>query len=397
MTDFLFLQVSTNLINKDVKKDVADVYYSGIYQYKNKDGYFKPSEFWEIPLWIAEICGSFKDFKKELYVIKDISQAKKDIEHKKSKYILCSILEVNKAIYYDIIKNYKGDSVFLIGGYIDFSEFKKLQNVIVFDTIKSLTGYFKRDYIYAMDYSLFKGLYTIPRLVLSTGCLNRCKFCTIEKELKEKTLLEVIRQCLSFTDLNFKLVYINDKTYGQAKNYVYLKYAFNVLKKINPNFEGFIIQTTATQILQKQFKENLKYLHVKIAEIGVETFNNEILRELKKPHNTAQILEAMKILKNNGIKFIANIVIGFIQETAQTYKKTLQFISEHQQDIYLLNVYNLAIYKETELFNEIQINNADDLNELKQEKSFYNAEAVQINGDFYNQIFKIGIELLRKD
>lgn len=394
--DFLFLQLSTNLLNDNYKKDVSSYYYESIYTFKNKDGYFKHKHFWELPLWIAEISGLFKDFKKDLYIIKDINKTITDLNKIDTKFILMSVLDVNKKYYLDIINNYRGNAIFLIGGYVDFKEFKHFKNVLIFNSILELSQYFKIDYVYNTDYSLFKDIKIIPRLVLSTGCLNRCKFCSVEKNLKQKTLKEVISQCLSFKDLKFKLIYINDKTFGQAGNYIYLKYAYNVIKKYNKDFRGFIIQTTAREFLKADFINNLKKLHIKIVEVGLETYNNNILKELKKPHNVKMILTAFNILKQLKIKIIFNIIIGFKNESKTTYNNTLNFLKQNQKDIYLLNIYNLALYKNTELYNEIN-NNDNDNNELIKEKSFYNKKELKNINYFYNNIFKLGLNILKNN
>jgi len=396
MRDFLFIQCSTNLINKDNKKDVADSFYSGIYELKAKDGYFKGADFWEVPLWIAEISGSFKDYSKELYILHDVKEAARELEHKEIKHILLSVLEVNKAYYLELIKEYKGAATFLIGGYVDFTEFKQFNNVKIFSSIKALAESFNIVYEHKTDYALFKGLNIIPRLNLSTGCLNRCKFCTIEKELKEFSLLDVINQAMSFKDLNFKLIYINDKTFGQAKNYNFLKYAYNVIKKYNADFKGFIIQTTASQALKPGFIAELKALNVVIVELGLESFNNEILKGLRKPHSPQQVQKAVNLLHEAGLKVILNIIIGLIGENNLTYGNTLNYIKENITKIYSLNIYNLAIYKETELGLEIGSKNANDLNELKTEKSFYNQEAILSNKYFYDNIFNLGLEILKR-
>ncbi|MBN1467761.1 MAG: hypothetical protein JW924_03465, partial [Fusobacteriaceae bacterium] len=61
---------------------------------------------------------------------------------------------------------------------------------------------------------------------------------------------------------------------------------------------------------------------------------------------------------------------------------------------FILNIYNLAIYQNTELSREIKINNKNDLNELNYEKSFYNAIQRKNNKYFYNSIFKFGLKVL---
>jgi len=396
MKKILFLQCSTNLINKGINKNnIASLYYEGIYTYKKEDGYYKGVDFWELPLWIAEISGLLADYEKTLHIVKDINETKNFLNNNSFDYILFSALDVNKNFYIDIVKDYKNTAIFLIGGYIDFSIFKDFNNVKVFESIPLLADFLKIDYKYNLDFSLFKGNYTIPRLTLSTGCKNHCKFCTIEKTIKEKSLQDVIMQAKSFEELNFKLIYLNDKTFGQAKNYNDLKIAYKIIKTYNKNFKGFIIQTTTAQILKKGFIEDLKNNYVVIVEIGIETYNNDLLFNLRKPQNTKTIDKAIELLHNADIKIIGNFIIGFINETKETYNNTLNFIKKNKEKLYILNIYNLALYSNAELAKEIK-HIENDTNELIQEKSFYNDTQKQANNHFYNAIFKIGLRILKK-
>ena len=183
-----------------------------------------------------------------------------------------------------------------------------------------------------------------------------------------------INQIEAFKPLKFKLIYLNDKTFGQAGNYKLLKKVYEYIKAYNKDFQGFIIQTTCLQILKQGFIDDLKECHIFACELGIETFNNNLLHALKKPQSEKTIIKAVSLLKQADIKIIANLIIGLIGETKETYNKTLNFIKENEKDIYLLNIYNLAIYLNTELSKEVKTEKEEDLNENSTNKSFYTEE-----------------------
>ena len=115
MKKILFLQCSTNLINKGINKNnIASLYYEGIYTYKKEDGYYKGVDFWELPLWIAEISGLLADYEKTLHIVKDINETKNVLNNNSFDYILFSALDVNKNFYIDIVKDYKNTAIFFI-------------------------------------------------------------------------------------------------------------------------------------------------------------------------------------------------------------------------------------------------------------------------------------------
>jgi len=367
-----------------------------MYQYKHNDGYYKTSEFFELPLWIAEINGSLTSgYDTELLIIDNVDNAINRLNNSGSDYILFSVLDVNKRYIKDIIKRYTGNGLFCIGGYVDFTYFNGLL-VKVFNTVKQFIESLGIEYHYNLDYKLFRGYKTIPRLTLSYGCLNRCKFCTVEKTITEVTIDNILKQVNAFHILDFKLVYINDKTFGQANNYHLLHTLFEMIKSYNKEFKGFIIQTTCIQLLDINFQNMLHSGIIYAVEIGIETFNNDLLYSLDKPQTEDVIIEAIAVLKDNNVHIIPNIIIGIINENRDTYNKTLNLIKQYQEDIYFLNIYNLAVYLDTPLAKDINVLNDNDLNENITNKSFYTEKQMEDNEYFYNEIFKIGIEILNR-
>ena len=388
----LCIQISTELINADTNTgDIASKYYSELYKTKNKDGYFKGRHFWEVPLWVTELdYNTPVDF----YVCTYIKDCINHIIHHDYKYVAFSVLDVNKDIIKTIItecNKHKFIGMFVLGGYIDFSKFY-LENTIYAKSIKEFIVFLGIEYKQGYSYRLFKGFETIPRLTLSTGCTNKCDFCTVEKTIK-RTLFSVVEQQIkSFKPLKFKLVYINDKTFGQCHNYKTLSWIYNQIKHYNPDFEGFIIQTTTTQF-NKLDGLFIYKAHIKYVELGIETFNNDILKKYHKPSTTKTTIKACnKIRRLKDVKLIPNIICGIPEETIETYLNTLNFIKDNKDIISHLNIYSLAVYDNTPLSKRIKINK-NDSDENTLDKSFLKGNQ---HKQFYNAIHTLSIELLNR-
>ena len=400
----LCVQISTHLINgKPDMKDISTQYYIDLYNKKQKDGYFKESDFWEIPLWITELdYNTPVDF----YICKNIEDTVKYLLEHKYKYVCFSVLDVNKEIINNIMTKYNGyvvanyaDSItFIFGGYIDFNYFHGLTHKI-FKTIKDFITFLGIEYKQGNSYRLFKGYSVIPRLTLSTGCLNNCDFCTVERKIKETPKDVIEQQINAFKPLKFELVYINDKTFGQCANYPILPMLYHKIKKYNKNFKGFIIQTTTTQF-NKISDKFLFYSHIKYVELGIESFNDDILKKYHKPSSERTILDsAWKIIDFNmctgsiyHIKLIPNIIIGMPEETKETYQRTIRFLERHNNIISHYNIYNLAVYDNTPLASRINASDQDK-NELNVTKTFHKDKNVHIW--FYNKIHSMGIDQLK--
>ncbi|KKN32343.1 hypothetical protein LCGC14_0814930 [marine sediment metagenome] len=392
---YCFLQVSDRLLNPDDKSNPADNYFKAIWPNMADEGYYRPKHFWEIPTWIAELayCLNDRNNELELFHIDIISRDRHYPILPEADFYLASVMDCNKEYFRVIAKN-NPDKEFRFGGYIgyvEFSEyFKGLNNVVWYLDIKEFCKFRGIKYQYGTDYSLFKGTKCIPRLTLSNGCTNHCRFCTVPDEIKPVSWNRVLQQIMSFRDLDFELIYINDKTFGQCDNYRWLGICYRIIKKYNPKFQGFTIQTTCHQIIKfNNRNKDLKPLYVVNVELGIESFNNSILNKYSKPQNTSTIDLAVFILEKMGVNIIPNIIIGLPGENLFTYWATLDWLNDNKQNFLMLNITNFVPYVGNEVSTVGQ-----DLNENSMKCSYHTpleAAAVRI---FTESLFDIGMEII---
>lgn len=395
----LLTQISDSLINKDAHGILME-YYDKMWSSRELEGFVKPNDFWEIPNWIAIIKYNIYDAK--LAIVRDIDEFLNNIPENTTS-IAFSVLDINKSIIKEIIQRYKGNAYFVLGGYIDFSYFDDLKDVstiFIFDTIQDFVNWHYtlknlcKKYKNGYDYSIFSHCECVPRLTLSTGCSNKCKFCTEAGNLKEVDMDIAYRQIASYKNLNFKLVYLNDKTFGQAKNHTELPDLYQRIKKVNPDFEGFIIQTTTGQWL-KLSNEYILDSHIIFVELGIETFNDHILKVYRKPSTEKSTVEATERFRHlPNVWLQPNIIIGFPEETYESYQRTLDYLKKYRDVIVHLGICNLAIYDNTILGKECPAESDEDKNEYSVTKSFHKDKAP--HKWFFEEIFKLGLELLDK-
>ena len=210
----------------------------------------------------------------------------------------------------------------------------------------------------------------IPRLTMSQGCKYKCAFCDVPKDLVESSPTSIDQQAEAIGKLGTKLAYLNDKTFSQAGNYQYLSEVYDKIKAINPDFKGFVVQTTAVDFM-KIPSEWLKKSGIKYVELGIESYNDFILKKLHKPHNEGIIDRAIQKLRGAKINLVPNIIIGIPEETAETYAKTLTFLKANLDVISHGNIYSLALYEGTELDAKLGAKEAADRDENVTAKSFH--------------------------
>ena len=98
------------------------------------------------------------------------------------------------------------------------------------------------------------------------------------------------------------------------------------------------------------FAEALKHLPINRVSMGVQTFNDERLRFLKRRHSSAQVLEAIERLREVGIENISiDLMFGFPKETMGEWcddiEKALDLHVEH------ISAYSLMYEENTPLYN----------------------------------------------
>lgn len=361
----LLIQFHTDAINTS-SDSLLKAYFNKIYQ---NPVYMRPEAFWELPQWAGELS----------YVLKHNNCAKPQFKVLKKpqklndKVIFGSVLDANSSLWIDTIK-LNPTAIFHLGGYVNKNTFIKFNNVIFYSSIKHYCNtIIGNKYKYGVDWSLFKGTKTIPRLTLSDGCRNHCSFCTISSKIKEKTEQEILQQVYAMKDLVFKCVYINDKTFGQAKNHTILKWLGKHIKCFNPDFQGFIIQTTASMLPLLPLRQLCLYA----VEIGVESFNDKILTKYHKPSREKHIERAEQLINKAGVYYIPNILIGFPEETKQTYLRTINYLNK--ATLLHMNIYNYVNYKKA---------NNEDVSENSIERSYNTKEQNNCNLWAIKQILK---------
>lgn len=334
----IFVQVSHELT---APHNPALEYYRKVYQ--EQPGYFMPEHFMEIPEWVAVIDGMLSDEHYDTYfhVITDVEFSTRYLaQMSPDVYVLASVMDVNREIIQQVIN--RSRQRFIVSGYVDSMEFLHGtdREVQWLDDVSDLVSVLPHVNVDASpDYSLFQGISTIPRLTLSEGCLYNCAFCTISREVTERTWENVIAQVESFKQLTFELVYLNDKTFGQAKNWRWLSQVYNLIREFNPTFHGFIIQTTVTDAL-KHFGEWLD-IPIRYIEVGVEHVDDEYLERMRKPYRMVHLKDLCHRVRKNPIGFIPNIM--FALPDAQ-YGSTLIWVCANSDIISFINPFVLTAY-----------------------------------------------------
>lgn len=278
--------------------------------YAKTPGYLYPSpDFFEIPTWIPTLMGFMPD--REAGETGFQCMSRPDLElawHGPNVVVYGSVMDTTLGTWKTVAATYYKQS-FVLGGYVDPHAFDYYLNVKYLPKINIVARGVNR----GPDYRLFNGVGCIPRLALSSGCTHKCSFCTVPRVITDRQPNDIVTDADSFKPLKFELVYIDDKTFGQSKNWRMLAELGLRIKLYNPAFRGFIVQSTATEVL-RHAEEWVRDYWVRVVETGVETLDDTTLRLWWKPHTADQCREAGRLMARlharYGTLWVPNLIFG---------------------------------------------------------------------------------------
>lgn len=380
----VFCQFSDNLLTP--YDDVREYYRRA---YADMPGYVLPEHFMEIPYWIAIISGVLPHYKKELHIVTDLARSVMYMnDQPESTRFLFSVMDSSLAFTQQLAS--QTDAEIVAGGYVRPISFDGYHNVSFLDGLEGLDTHFPDWEEGPADYSLFRGKSVIPRLSLSTGCAHHCTFCTVPRDVAttdEETLWAEVEALMP---LKFGIVYLDDKSFGQAGNWRHLKAIGETIRRFNPKFLGFAVQTSPSIAANREFMRQCKEVGVCYMEIGAEVVDDGILRAMKKPSSVALLNQVMKNSRDIGMPIIPNFIFGI---AGVSYEPTVEWVRANLAQIPVVNGNWLAAQGDVrgdsaKLRGGVQVENGsiDDADQNSSKKSWLSPDALEHSVDAFRRI-----------
>lgn len=139
-----------------------------------------------------------------------------------------------------------------------------------------------------------------------------------------------------------------------------LERLFKILKKIKLNNSYEYTIECNIELLNEQQILLFKKYGINRVSIGVQTFNDKYLKFLGRNHTKEEVIEKIKLLKNNGITNInIDLIYALPNQTLDELDKDIEFYKE--LDIPHISCYSLIIEPNTILYNKKTENIDEDI------------------------------------
>jgi radical SAM PhpK family P-methyltransferase len=207
-----------------------------------------------------------------------------------------------------------------------------------------------------VDWSLFKeknGEYVNIRTAIS--CPFSCSFCGFPQHAGpyQAAPLEMIEDELKTLDKTgtVKHVYFIDDTFNTP-----VKRFKEILRMMIKNKFGFKWYSFfRCQFADEEMVELMKQSGCKGVHLGLESGNNQILKNMNKAAHVDEYVRGIELLKKYGLVTYGNFIIGFPGETVETVKDTVHFIEISGLDFFRTQLWYCEpitpIFKKKDLYH----------------------------------------------
>jgi len=184
----------------------------------------------------------------------------------------------------------------------------------------------------------------------SRGCPFNCSFCasdvTWKREIRLRSAENVLAEIRHIVNvLGVRNLMFWDDSFAMNKTRAIDICSRIIAEKIKVNYT---VQLRADSV-SEELVEALKKSGCCFAAIGVESGNEEILRNIRKRESKSQLRRAINIMKEAKLSSIASYIIGLPGDTHETIRETIEFAFELDADQSKFMI--LAPYPGTEVYD----------------------------------------------
>ncbi len=170
------------------------------------------------------------------------------------------------------------------------------------------------------------------QLRAASGCPFSCAFCTYPETAGGHFSMElelVKRQLADIRDLGMvkRIIFIDDTFNVPVTRF---RKILEILKQFDFEWYSFLrVQYVTDEVARMMHESGCKGVY-----LGVESANDDILRNMNKKVTREALVKGMQHLKRYCITTFVSFVIGFPGETAETIENNISFLDECSVDFY---------------------------------------------------------------
>jgi len=193
-----------------------------------------------------------------------------------------------------------------------------------------------------------KRIYNLIPLQTSRGCPYNCDFCCVSdifgKKIKQIPVKNIVKDIEAAGFRNY--IFLDDNIIGNQK------YARELFKALIPLKIRWIGQSSISFARDIEMMELAKKSGCKGLFIGLESVVDTNIQKYKKLKSLEDTKQSITKILKMGIILHASVILGFDEDTHETFGQTLKFLIKNRLSIAAINV--LTPYPGTRVYKEFK-------------------------------------------
>ena len=233
----------------------------------------------------------------------------------------------------------------------------------------------------------------IPVFIPHLGCKNNCVFCNqriITAKTAPVTVVDVKNIIEAYLDTLLKrnLETIEIAFYGGSFTGIPMDQQTAFLQVANEYYERGLVDnihlSTRPDYINREILTNLKKYHVGVIELGVQSFDPEVLSKSKRGHSLQDVYDAVSLIKEFGFDLGIQLMIGLPGDSKEKCIASAKAAADlHPQ---LSRLYPTVVFPNTELC---------EMYKSGEYTAFTEDEYVDICKEMYKILSDAGITIMR--
>ncbi|ABV34276.1 B12-binding domain-containing radical SAM protein [Pseudothermotoga lettingae] len=191
-------------------------------------------------------------------------------------------------------------------------------------------------------------------VITSRGCPFNCEFCSASQfmgmRIRKRSVENVVEELKILKKMNYGSVIFFDDNFTIDKTRT-IKLCEQMLKE-NLNFSWWAFSRADELLGKEDLVEAMSKAGCKMLFIGFESAEDEILQEYNKKLSSSIAFDVAKLLKKYKIDLFASFIMGALNDTKESIKKTIKFAKKLGAEIVQFSI--MTPYPGTKLYEKLK-------------------------------------------